>query len=292
MSYSPGVNFHEWYGQAGEEHCDEQEELPPPHIAQSPYQRRGQERQDALEEKSYIRTGHIIAGLEVSCAWFNKSNIRTVNFYCNNWGHIVLALWQFGELKEKVLAMVLKNFKMKKREQKSLDCSFIQTDISNVMSIDFHHLDCMIMLLFNQLKYHSRISYNNSTSCRSLFTNFSNHMIQRTKIPHNIKGNRLIMLGELFKNLFQRNKFEVLAEQKPTRYQVGGYSEALNYYQVSRWCHGPKMDSKLNNVSYHRRDDDISPMLSYKCMLRPTWMLISALQHKSKFNFEFFVKKN
>ena len=31
-----------------------------------------------------------------------------------------------------------------------------------------------------------------------------------------------------------------------------------------------------------RRDDDASPMSSYRCMLRPTWM-ISALQHKSKY---------
>ena len=35
-----------------------------------------------------------------------------------------------------------------------------------------------------------------------------------------------------------------------------------------------------------RRDDDASPMSSYGCMLRPTWM-ISSLWHKSKFNFEF-----
>ena len=34
-----------------------------------------------------------------------------------------------------------------------------------------------------------------------------------------------------------------------------------------------------------RRDDDASPMSTYRCMLRPTWM-ISALWHKSKFNFE------
>ena len=34
-----------------------------------------------------------------------------------------------------------------------------------------------------------------------------------------------------------------------------------------------------------RRDDDASPMSSYRCMLRPTRM-ISALRHKSKFNFE------
>ena len=31
-----------------------------------------------------------------------------------------------------------------------------------------------------------------------------------------------------------------------------------------------------------QRDDDASPMSSYRCMLRPTWM-ISALQHKSKY---------
>ena len=35
-----------------------------------------------------------------------------------------------------------------------------------------------------------------------------------------------------------------------------------------------------------RRDDDASPMSTYRCMLRPTWM-ISSLWHKSKFNFEF-----
>ena len=39
-----------------------------------------------------------------------------------------------------------------------------------------------------------------------------------------------------------------------------------------------------------RRDDDASPMSSYRCLLRPTWM-ISSLWHKSnkyksKFNFE------
>ena len=34
-----------------------------------------------------------------------------------------------------------------------------------------------------------------------------------------------------------------------------------------------------------RRDDDASPMSSYRCMLRPT-RLISALRHKSKFKFE------
>ena len=31
-----------------------------------------------------------------------------------------------------------------------------------------------------------------------------------------------------------------------------------------------------------QRDDNASPMTSYRCMLRPTWM-ISALQHKSKY---------
>ena len=34
-----------------------------------------------------------------------------------------------------------------------------------------------------------------------------------------------------------------------------------------------------------RRDDDASPMSSYRCMLRPTQM-ISALRYKLKFNFE------
>ena len=38
-----------------------------------------------------------------------------------------------------------------------------------------------------------------------------------------------------------------------------------------------------------RRDDDTSPMSTYKCMLRPTRM-ISALRHKSKFNFELKIK--
>ena len=31
-----------------------------------------------------------------------------------------------------------------------------------------------------------------------------------------------------------------------------------------------------------QKDDDASPMSTYRCMLRPTWM-ISALQHKSKY---------
>ena len=31
-----------------------------------------------------------------------------------------------------------------------------------------------------------------------------------------------------------------------------------------------------------QRNDDVSPMSTYRCMLRPTWM-ISALQHKSKY---------
>ena len=44
-----------------------------------------------------------------------------------------------------------------------------------------------------------------------------------------------------------------------------------------------------------QRDDDASPMSTYRCMLRPTWMLISALQHKSKYKSNsisnFFEKK-
>ena len=55
------------------------------------------------------------------------------------------------------------------------------------------------------------------------------------------------------------------------------------------------------NLSLHflidvdsRRDDDASPLSSYRFMLRPTWM-ISALwqksKYKSKFNFDLFWKK-
>ena len=44
-----------------------------------------------------------------------------------------------------------------------------------------------------------------------------------------------------------------------------------------------------------QRDDDASPMSTYRCMLRPTWM-ISGLQHKSKYKSNsisnFFEKKN
>ena len=44
-----------------------------------------------------------------------------------------------------------------------------------------------------------------------------------------------------------------------------------------------------------QRDDDASPMSTYGCMLRPTWM-ISALQHKSKYKSNsisnFLEKKN
>ena len=41
-----------------------------------------------------------------------------------------------------------------------------------------------------------------------------------------------------------------------------------------------------------RRDDDASPMSSYRCLLRPTWV-ISSLWHKSKYNskFNFELKK-
>ena len=44
-----------------------------------------------------------------------------------------------------------------------------------------------------------------------------------------------------------------------------------------------------------QRDDDASPMSTYRCMLRPTWM-ISLLQHMSKYKSNsisnFFEKKN
>ena len=39
-----------------------------------------------------------------------------------------------------------------------------------------------------------------------------------------------------------------------------------------------------------RRDDDASPMSLYRCMLRPTWMIL-ALRQKSKFEFRTFLKK-
>ena len=45
-----------------------------------------------------------------------------------------------------------------------------------------------------------------------------------------------------------------------------------------------------------QRGDDASPMSTYGCMLRPTWMLIWALQHKSKYKSNsisnFFEEKN
>ena len=59
------------------------------------------------------------------------------------------------------------------------------------------------------------------------------------------------------------------------------------------WRHCKKTTSKHVPMQGHKthdkldvdpqRDDDASPMSTYMCMLRPTWMLISALQHKSKY---------
>ena len=44
-----------------------------------------------------------------------------------------------------------------------------------------------------------------------------------------------------------------------------------------------------------QRDNDASPISTYRCMLRPTWMLVQALQHKSKYKSNsisnFFEKK-
>ena len=59
----------------------------------------------------------------------------------------------------------------------------------------------------------------------------------------------------------------------------------------------PKTTTKVDKFKQKldvdtQRDDDASPMSSYRCMLRPTWMLISALQHKSKYNFKLFWEKN
>ena len=57
-----------------------------------------------------------------------------------------------------------------------------------------------------------------------------------------------------------------------------------------QWC---KLVEKLDVDP--QRDDDASPMSTYRCMLSPTWM-ISALQHKSKYKSNsisnFFENKN
>ena len=60
------------------------------------------------------------------------------------------------------------------------------------------------------------------------------------------------------------------------------------YFQRLRSYRGTKLDVDP------QRDDDASPMSTYRCMLRPTWM-ISALQHKSKYksnSISNFEKKN
>ena len=57
---------------------------------------------------------------------------------------------------------------------------------------------------------------------------------------------------------------------------------------ISNWIQFFKLDVDP------QRDDDASPMSTYRCMLRPTWMF-SALQHKSKYKSNsisnFFEKK-
>ena len=55
--------------------------------------------------------------------------------------------------------------------------------------------------------------------------------------------------------------------------------------QTDFLCSWPSLNSYLKLDVDPRRDDDASPMSSYRCMLRPTRM-ISALRHKSKFKFE------
>ena len=52
---------------------------------------------------------------------------------------------------------------------------------------------------------------------------------------------------------------------------------AYNFYTDGRKRNKLKLDVDP------QRDDDAVPMLTYRCMLSPTWMLISALQHKSKY---------
>ena len=55
------------------------------------------------------------------------------------------------------------------------------------------------------------------------------------------------------------------------------------------------LDIKLVQLDVDpKRDDDASPMSTYRCMLRPTWM-ISTPQHKSKYksnSISNFLKKN
>ena len=64
-------------------------------------------------------------------------------------------------------------------------------------------------------------------------------------------------------------------------------------HHVVRWVFSMMFHDKLDVDP--QRDDDASPMSTYRCMLRPTWM-ISALQHKSKYKSNsisnFFEKKN
>ena len=69
----------------------------------------------------------------------------------------------------------------------------------------------------------------------------------------------------------------------------------VEFFLLCVWSLGTNSTFKLDVDP--RRDDDASPKLSYRCLLRPTWM-ISSLWHKSKykskFNFElfFFTQKN
>ena len=62
----------------------------------------------------------------------------------------------------------------------------------------------------------------------------------------------------------------------------------ISSFQIGKKNHFQEIKWKLSESQLDvdpRRDDDASPMSSYRCMLRPTRM-ISALRHKSKFNFE------
>ena len=73
--------------------------------------------------------------------------------------------------------------------------------------------------------------------------------------------------------------------EKFSRYTLILYFSPIKYWRNCRKiCQTvsdrPKIIEKLDVDP--QRDDDASPMSTYRCMLRPTWM-ISALQHKLKY---------
>ena len=63
---------------------------------------------------------------------------------------------------------------------------------------------------------------------------------------------------------------------------VGGPSEAWIELLWRRGLAAHKNTKSTKKLDVNpQRDDDASPMSTYRCMLRPTW--ISSLQHKSKY---------